>query len=238
MPSKSTRPTLPEPHRTLTHEQSAGFYDALGAKQDWQGFFEVPAMRDLIAHADFEAAHAVVEFGCGTGAFAEEVLMHHLPPQATYLALDSSATMVGLAQNRLARFGSRVTVRQSDGTFQVSEPSRSCDRIVSNYLFDLLSPEDMGYLLTEAERLLVADGSLCLVSITRGSTPLPRLVAWVWTQLHALEPRLLGGCRPLDLHTCLPATRWHIDYAQVITRFGIPSEVLVASKKPGGDADD
>jgi ubiquinone/menaquinone biosynthesis C-methylase UbiE len=209
----------------------------VGAKQDWQAFFEVPSMRDLIAHANLQAAHAVVEFGCGTGAFAEEVLEHHLPPQATYLALDSSSTMVCLTQVRLARFGPRVTVRQSDGSFQVGERSGSFDRVVSNYLFDLLSSADMGHLLTEADRLLAADGLLCLVSITQGSTPLPRLVTWMWTQLHALEPRLLGGCRPVELCDTLPITRWQIDYTQVITRLGIPSEVLVASKKAGGDED-
>jgi cyclopropane fatty-acyl-phospholipid synthase-like methyltransferase len=217
--------------KTLTREQSAEFYDALGAKQDWQAFFEVPAMRDLIAHADLQNARAVVEFGCGTGAFAEETLAQHLPPVARYLALDSSATMVGLAQERLARFGSRVTVRQTDGSFRVDEPSNSFDRVVSNYLFDLLSPADMTRLLAEADRLLAAEGSLCLVSITHGETPLPRLVTGAWAQLHALEPRLLGGCRPLNLHTCLPSARWRVAYSQVITRFGIPSAVLVATKQ-------
>jgi cyclopropane fatty-acyl-phospholipid synthase-like methyltransferase len=218
----------------LTHEQSAEFYDALGAKQDWQAFFEVPAMRDLLVHAGFQNAQAVVEFGCGTGAFAEEALTHHLSPEARYLALDSSATMVGLAQERLARFGSRVTVRQTDGSFHVDEPSDSFDRVVSNYLFDLLSPADMARLLAEADRLLADDGSLCLVSITHGVTPVPRLVTWVWTQLHALQPRLLGGCRPLDLGACVPSTRWRFEYSQVITRFGIPSAVLVATRQSGG----
>jgi ubiquinone/menaquinone biosynthesis C-methylase UbiE len=221
--------------KTLTHEQSAEFYDALGAKQDWQAFFEVPAMRDLLAHADFQHARAVVEFGCGTGAFAEEALAHHLSPEARYLALDSSAMMISLAQERLARFGSRVTVRQTDGSFHEGEPSNSFDRVVSNYLFDLLSRTDMVRLLAEADRLLATDGSLCLVSITHGVTPVPRLVTWVWTQLHALEPRLLGGCRPLNLHTCVPITRWRFDYFQVIRRFGIPSAVLVATKQSGGD---
>lgn len=223
--------------KTLTHEQSAAFYDALGAKQDWQAFFEVPAMRDLIAHADFQNARAVVEFGCGTGAFAEEALTQHLPPEARYLAFDSSATMVSLAQERLARFGSRVTVRQTDGSFRVDEPSGSFDRMVSNYLFDLLSPADMTRLLAEADRLLAAEGSLCLVSITHGETPAPRLLTWLWTQLHALEPRLLGGCRPLNLQTHLPSTRWRISYSRVIARFGIPSAVLVASKQSGKDAE-
>jgi ubiquinone/menaquinone biosynthesis C-methylase UbiE len=228
---------MPDQPRTLTHQESAGFYNALGAKQDWQAFFEVPAMRDLIAHANLRAAHAVVEFGCGTGAFAEEVLEHLLPPSATYLALDSSLTMVRLAEARLARFGSRVTVRQSDGSFHMGDRSGSFDRVVSNYLFDLLSSADMGHLLAEADRLLVADGLMCLVSITQGSTLLPHLVTWLWTQFHALEPRLLGGCRLLELCDYMPTTRWQIDYTRVITRFGIPSEVLVASKKPSGNED-
>jgi hypothetical protein len=99
-----------------------------------------------------------------------------------------------------------------------------------NYVLDLLSAADIAQLLAESNRLLVAGGRLCLVSLTRGSTPLARLVTWAWTCIHALEPRLVGGCRPLELRDCLPDTDFHIDYAQVITRFAIPSEVVVASR--------
>ena len=217
----------------LTHQQATSFYNHLGARQDWQAFYEAPATRDLIAHASFETAHGVFEFGCGTGAFAEQVLAHHLPPQATYLAVDSSATMVRLARSRLARFGERVTVRQTDGSLQFGERSAAFDRFVSNYVLDLLSASDTAQLLAEARRLLVADGRLCLVSLTRGSTPLARLVTSTWTRLHGLDPRLVGGCRPLELRDCLPDTGFHLDYARVVTRFGIPSEVVVASKQPG-----
>jgi trans-aconitate methyltransferase len=97
----------------LTHQQSSSFYNHLGARQDWQAFYEAPATRDLIAHASFEAAQAVCEFGCGTGAFAEQVLLHFLPQEATYLAVDSSTTMVRLARSRLARFGARHS--EADG---------------------------------------------------------------------------------------------------------------------------
>jgi SAM-dependent methyltransferase len=213
---------MPEEPRMLTHQQAISFYDHLGAKQDWQAFYEGPATRELIAHASFETACAVFEFGCGTGAFAEQVLAHHLPLQAAYLAVDSSATMVRLARSRLARFGERVTVRQTDGSLQLGERSGSFDRFVSNDVLDLLSPADMAQLLSEAHRLLVAEGRFCLVSLTRGATPLAHLVTWA--HLHALSPRLVGGCRPIDLHDCLPDTDFHLDYAQVMTRFGIPSK--------------
>jgi SAM-dependent methyltransferase len=226
---------MPKDPRMLTHQQATTFYNYFGAKQDWQAFYEAPATRDLIAHAFFETAQAVFEFGCGTGAFAELVLAHHLPPQARYLAVDSSATMVRLAQSRLERFGARVVVRQTDGALLFAEGSRSFDRFVSNYVLDLLSASDIAQLLSEAHRLLVAGGRLCLVSLTRGSTPLARLVTWSWTRLHALDPRLVGGCRPLELRDCLPGTGFHPDYTQVVTHFGVPSEVVVASKQSDED---
>jgi ubiquinone/menaquinone biosynthesis C-methylase UbiE len=196
--------------RMLTHQQAKAFYDRLGSKQDLQAFYELPATNKQIAHAAFEEAQSVFECGCGTGAFAERLLSRHLPPQARYLAVDSSSTMVRLARARLARF-------------------------VSNYVLDLLSCSDLAQLLAEAHRLLVAEGRLCLVSLTRGSTPLSRLVTWSWTRVHALEPRLVGGCRPVELRDCMSRTGFHIDYARVITRFEVPSEVVVASKQSSED---
>ena len=59
----------------LTHAQAQAFYEWMRAKQDWQAFYEAKAMHDLIAHASFETAQAVFEFGCGTGAFAERLLV-------------------------------------------------------------------------------------------------------------------------------------------------------------------
>ena len=228
---------MPQDPRMLTHQQAITFYNHMGTKQDWQAFYEAPATRDLIAHASFETAPAVFEFGCGTGAFAEVVLAHHLPPQARYLAVDSSATMVRLARTRLERFGARVTVRQTDGSLQFPEVSGPFDRFVSNYVLDLLSVPDIMQLLAEAHRLLADNGHLCLVSLTRGSTQLARLVTLSWRRLHALDPRLVGGCRPLELRDYLPGAGFHPDYTQVVTCFGIPSEVVVASKPSGDDED-
>jgi ubiquinone/menaquinone biosynthesis C-methylase UbiE len=224
---------MPKDPRMLTHRQATTFYNRMGAKQDWQAFYEAPATRELIAHASFETAQAVFEFGCGTGATASQVLAHHIPLQATYLAVDSSATMVRLARSRLARFGDRVTVRQTDGSLRFPEVSGPFDRFVSNYVLDLLSVPDIMQLLAEAHRLLAIGGRLCLVSLTHGSTGLSQLVTRIWTRLHKLDPWLVGGCRPLELRDYLPEAGFHPDYTQVVTSFGIPSEVVVAAKQSG-----
>lgn len=217
--------------RVLTHEQAQAFYDWMGAKQDLQAFYEEKATRDLIAHAGFETAQAVFEFGCGTGAFAEHVLASHLPEEARYLALDSSTTMVRLANLRLARFGNRVVVQQTDGSLQFETAPGSYDRFVSTYVVDLLSLTDIATLLSEAHRLLTREGRLCLVSGTHGSTGLPRLLTGLWTRLHVLRPALVGGCRPLELRTLLPTTHWQITYVNVVTAFGIPSEIVIAERR-------
>ena len=96
--------------RTLSHVEARAFYDWFGAKQDSQRFYEDQAVADLIIHADFDQARAVYEFGCGTGRLAKRLLSSYLPPDCRYQAVDISATMVRLAQERLARWSERVRV--------------------------------------------------------------------------------------------------------------------------------
>jgi ubiquinone/menaquinone biosynthesis C-methylase UbiE len=224
--------SLPYDVRVLTHEQAQAFYNRMGAKQDWQAFYEAKATHDLIAHASFETAQSIFEFGCGTGAFAERLLVAHLSPQARYVAVDSSPTMIRLAQARLARFGSRVEVQQTGGSLQFDAPSGSYDRFVSTYVADLLSAADIAEVLSEAHRLLKPEGLLCLVSLTPGPTWFSRLVTGLWTGIHRLAPSLVGGCRPLELRTVLTASSFHLEYAHVVTAFGIPSEIIVARRQP------
>jgi ubiquinone/menaquinone biosynthesis C-methylase UbiE len=225
---------IPLPHdvRVLTHEQAQAFYNRMGKKQDWQAFYEAKATHELIAHASFETAQAVFEFGCGTGAFAERLLTAHLSPEVQYVAVDSSATMIRLAQARLARFGSRVQVWQTDGPFRFEATSGSYDRFVSTYVADLLSASDIAEMLSEAHRLLRPEGLLCLVSLTPGPTWFSRLVTGLWTDIHRLAPSLVGGCRPLELQALLPASGWQLVAVNVVTAFGIPLEIVVAKPQP------
>src|SRR5260370_41103978 len=125
--------------RVLYYQQAQAFYDWMGAKQDWQAFYEEKATRDLIAHASFDNAQAVFEFGCGTGAFAERLLASHLSPRARYVAVDSSTTMIRLARARLARFCSRLTVEQTDWSLQFEAASASSDPLFFSYVAYLRS---------------------------------------------------------------------------------------------------
>ena len=109
-------PSISDPGRSrnvrtqFTPDDARRFYDRFGSRQDTQGFYENPALDDLVKYADFEHARSVLEFGCGTGSFARRLLETNLPVKAHYLGLDISGTMIGLATRRLEPWQDRTEV--------------------------------------------------------------------------------------------------------------------------------
>jgi ubiquinone/menaquinone biosynthesis C-methylase UbiE len=219
----------------LKPSEAKTFYDRFGKKQDTQSFYEDAATDDLIAHARLVEAEKVFEFGCGTGRFASRILSRHLQASAVYLGCDLSSTMAGLAAQRLAIYGERARVFQTDGTMHFPIQDHSVDRVISNYVLDLLSEMDIEEFFLEAHRALVSGGELCLVSLTEGTTFLSRIVTSVWNSIFHLRASLVGGCRPLRLDRYLHASHWVPEYRNVVIAFGVPSEVLVARIKGSTD---
>jgi len=81
----------------------------------------------------------------------------------------------------------------------------------------------------EASRVLIPGGKLCLVSLTTGVTFSSRIVSKLWSTVSRLHAPLVGGCRPIRLDSYVDQDGWSVDYRNVVTQFGVPSEVLIAS---------
>lgn len=65
-------------------EQAKAVYNRIGRMQD---------VAQLLAVSTLKTAHAVFEFGCGTGKLAAQIL-ELVPPTAPYLGVDISPVMV------------------------------------------------------------------------------------------------------------------------------------------------
>jgi SAM-dependent methyltransferase len=215
----------------LSHEEARRTYDRIGSLQDSQAFYEDRATGALLGHADFAAATSVFEFGCGTGRFAQRLFTEYLSPTARYRGTDLSPKMVGLARQRLASYAPRAEVVLTEGTPPVDEPAAAYDRFVSNYVLDLLSEGDIQAVIGEARRMLRPVGLLCLTSLSTGVGPGSRIVTGLWGWVHALQPALVGGCRPLDLLPFLPQSQWQVRHHAKVVAFAIPSEVIVAERR-------
>jgi len=215
--------------RTLTLEEVKAYYDSFGAKQDSQSFYEGSAVKVMVENSHFDQAASVFEFGCGTGRFAQELIDEHLPSDAIYCGTDVSSTMIQLATERLRPFGPRamVTLTHTDTDIPVGDDS--IDRFVSTYVLDLLPQTATKKVLSQAHHALQADGLLCLVSITPGTTPLSRFVMNTWQWIFSQKPSIVGGCRPTQLTKILPTDQWQIQFQTVVVAWGIASEVMIAA---------
>ena len=216
---------------TLTPSEARTFYDKFGEKQDKQGFYENPALEDLITHADFQYARKVFEFGCGTGKFAERLLQEHLPSSARYLGCDVSSTMINLAIQRLAPYAEHVKVVRSNGSIRFPLSDNSVDHVISTYVLDLLSEEHILLVFAEAYRVLTAGGKLCLVSLTQGISFPSKIVSFIWMTLFRIRSSLVGGCRPIRLESYFDQGLWKLKYQNVVTPFEVPSEVFILIKR-------
>lgn len=216
--------------RTLSHKEARRTYDRIGSLQDSQGFYEDRATALVVQHGNFTCAESIFEFGCGTGRFALRLFEDYLPDTARYRGTDVSKNMIQLAKSRLATHSSRAEVILTDGEPPVDEPAEYYDRFVSNYVFDLLSHEDIRAVLREAHRMLRPDGLLCLSGLSSGFDRPSRIVAGVvsWTQSHF--PSLVGGCRPVDLRPFLQESEWQTQHYAKVAAFGVPSEIVVAKR--------
>jgi ubiquinone/menaquinone biosynthesis C-methylase UbiE len=212
--------------RGLSHAETEKFYDAFGARQDGAGYYEDVTLAELTRFAKFESATSIVEFGCGTGRFAKEVLSSSA---ASYWGCDVSATMIALSRSRLAEFGERVTLWKSSGAMTLPLQDESCDRFVSNYVLDILSAQEIESVLGEAQRILKPNGLLCLTGLTFGEGLFSKVWTAFWNLRFDLNPKWVGGCRPVALTKFLDD--WELIHHNVVTVGGNSSEVVVAGKK-------
>lgn len=218
-------------HGSATDEFSPAdakhFYDRFGAWQDTQ-FYENNPITHLLPHSDFEHASTILELGCGTGRLAESLFNHHLPGDATYVGIDISTTMLKIARRRLVDWSGRATVLEADGTAELPFRDRVFDRYIAAYVLDLLPECGINHVLSEARRVLHTNGKLCVLSLTEGITPVSRIVSAAWKRLYRIDPRLVGGCRPLHVLATLNSAAWKIEHSQTVCSWGICSEITIA----------
>jgi len=217
--------------RYVSHAQARRIYDLIGRHQDSRLLSERRALDRLVELCALEEAHAVFEFGCGTGRFAARLLRTHLQGDCRYVAVDVSPKMVDLARAALAKWPERARADPTDGSPQLQATDGDFDRFICTYVLDLLSPDDTDTLLAEAHRILRPGGLLCLASLTFGATPSARLLTSLWRRAWEVRPWLVGGCRPVALTEVLAAPSWAVLHRTTVDAHALSSEVLVAERR-------
>ena len=172
----------------LSRREARRTDDRIGSLKNTQAFYEDRATDVLLRHGSFNSAKNVSAFGCGTGHFALRLFTDFLSSEACCRGVAVSRKLISLAQERLEPYSKRAQVVLAEGDASIDESLESCDRLLSNYVFDLLSEEAIQNVLREAHRILRPGGLLGPSGLSASVGPVSRAVAKAWNWIQANRP--------------------------------------------------
>ncbi|WP_299792460.1 class I SAM-dependent methyltransferase [uncultured Shewanella sp.] len=201
-------------------------YDNLAPLYDlWGSLTETKARRRAMELASVIDGSVVLEVAVGTGLTFRELVKQN--PHGKNFGIDISAGMLEKAKDRLNKVESGAYRLELGSAFKLDAADNSVDILMNNYMFDLIAFKDMPAILAEFRRVLKHDGHLILVNMTRGESRLSAVYEWIYR----LSPKLMGGCRGVNLSGQLTDSGFIVDKREYIQQMLFPSEVILA--RPG-----
>ena len=208
-------------------------YDRIAPIYDiWGKLTESRARNRAIAFADIKDGQAILEVAVGTGLAFYKIVKKN--PTGTNAGVDLSQGMLEKAKKRLSRLSEANYSLDVGTAFDLPIEDESIDTIVNNYMFDLISFEDMDKVILEFRRVLKKEGKLILVNMTKGENWGSRIYDFIYT----ISPKVLGGCRGVRLTDKLKQNGFQVESREYFQQLLFPSEVILAyqSKRLGHGA--
>ncbi|MBI1940582.1 MAG: methyltransferase domain-containing protein [Acidobacteria bacterium] len=200
----------------LVYDRLAPFYDA------WTVLTEKRPQLEALKAANLGPGESILEVAVGTAMLLAQIMQ--VPGLRLCVGMDLSSGMLGRARQRLvSTLGQGGQLCKADAR-RLPFPDGAFDAILSCYMLDLLSEEDIPIVLGEFQRVLNCRGRLVLVNMARQSGAFNK----IWMGIYRRSPSLVGGCRPVIVSPVLESGGWRLDRDEIITQNGFRSELIVA----------
>jgi ubiquinone/menaquinone biosynthesis C-methylase UbiE len=209
----------------VPREDISALYDRIAPIYDtWGRLTESRARNRAIELAAIRDGQKILEVAVGTGLAFYEIVKRN--PNGTNTGIDISPKMLNRAKNRLLELEDAQYSLITGDAFNLEAKDDSVEILVNNYMFDLIALDDMDKLLAEMKRVLKKGGRLVLVNMTRGE----RFGSNIYDHLYRLHPRLMGGCRSVQLAPLLRRHGFNVVVREYHQQMLFPSEVILALK--------
>ncbi len=200
------------------YDKLAGIYDVWGMRT------ESRARKRAIELARIENGINVLEVAVGTGLAFYEIVKRN--PNGKNTGIDISQGMLKKAEERLKELSEANYTLSIGSAFNLPLEDGSVDVLMNNYMFDLMSEEDMDKALVEFKRVLKKGGRLVLVNMTEGE----RLGSSIYSYIYNISPKTMGGCRGVKLSDRLINNGFKVATREYHQQMLFPSEVILAYK--------
>ncbi len=200
-------------------------YDRIAPVYDlWAWLTESRARGRALELAGIQDGQDILEVAVGTGvAF---MAMAEQNPGGTNAGIDISPGMLNKAKRRLQKLQHRNWSLNTGTAFKLDMPDESVDILMNNYMFDLVSFDDMVTVIGEFKRVLRKDGKLVLVNMTQGE----KFGSHIYNRIYRLSPKAMGGCRGVHMSDRLKEHGFSVETREYVQQFLFPSEVVIARK--------
>ena len=134
--------------------------------------------------------------------------------------------MLAKAQKRVGQLSATNYALHIGSALHLNIEDESIDTLVNNYMFDLMSFEDMDKILKEFKRVLKEDGKLVLVNMTEGE----RFGSKLYDVIYNISPKTMGGCRSVKMTERLQKFGFTVEVREYYQQMLFTSEVILARK--------
>ena len=215
-PQETLDARVPQNEISSVYDKIAGIYDI------WGLLTESRARNRAIELAAIEDGQHILEVAVGTGLAFYEIVKRN--PHGRNTGIDLSPGMLEEAKKRLSRLPGAPYSLRTGTAFDLQVETGSIDLLVNNYMFDLISFEDMDKVLIEFKRVLKKGGKLVLVNMTEGETAGSK----IYDHIYRLSPKTMGGCRGVRLTDKLKQHGFAVESREYIQQMLFPSEIILA----------
>jgi ubiquinone/menaquinone biosynthesis C-methylase UbiE len=209
----------------VSQDEIGHLYDKLAKIYDlWGTLTESRARNRAIELADIHDGQNVLEVAVGTGLAFYEIVKSN--PKGSNIGIDLSRGMLEKAEKRLRKIADAHYVLRVGTAFKLDLADESIDVLINNYMFDLISFQNMDKVLVEFRRVLRKGGKLVLVSMTKGE----RFGSGLYDLIYRVSPKTMGGCRGVQLSDKLRQHDFSVESREYYQQLLFPSEVILACK--------
>ena len=208
---------VPQQEVGTLYDRTVWFYDV------WATLTETKAHHRAIELANIHDAIAILDVAVGTGRLFNQIVERN--PNGRNIGIDISKGMLAKAKSRLSKQPNSNYSLGIGSAFDITMENNSIDILFNNYMFDLITFDQINLIIDEFSRVLKPGGKLVLVNMTKSE----QFGAGLYERIYRISPTIMGGCRGVQLSNLLTEHNFIIENREYVQQMLFPSELILAT---------
>lgn len=212
-----------------TKQQARRTYDIISGIYDYLTVpFEKEYKDELIKKLQIAKGEKILEIGFGTGNCLIKTAKQ-VGKNGRVVGVDISNGMLKIAREKIEKqkLQDIVKIKQGD-VLKIKFQDNSFDIVFMSFTLELFDTPELPIILQKIKRILKPEGKIGILSLSKENNN--SILLHFYEALHRYLPFLID-CRPIYVKKLLEKTNFKIKSQKKRKLFGLPIEIVIASKK-------